>query len=146
MTLRIVGILAAVSITSTISASSFAQELSTEEAINALAVTLTEAGEKALEAIKEAIKLSPFSLPRHFKACEIGRQNDDLILAATSSQAIWDLSKRTVNKKSLHWCGIIRSLLDVAEFAEDTSVWISGAYLGFFEIPAKFCETSGKAP
>ena len=78
-----------------------------------------EAGEKALEAIKEAIKLSPFSLPRHFKACEIGRQNDDLILAATSSQAIWDLSKRTVNKKSLHWCGIIRSLLDVAEFAED---------------------------
>ena len=29
------------------------------------------------------------------------------------------MSKRTVNKKSLHWCGIIRSLLDVAEFAED---------------------------
>ena len=75
--------------------------------------------EKALEAIKEAIKLSPFSLPRHYKACEIGRQSNDLVLAATSSQAIWDLSKRTVNKTSLHWCGIIRSLLDVAESAED---------------------------
>lgn len=49
MTLRIVGTLAAASITATISATSFAQELSTEEAINALAVTvtLTEAGEKA---------------------------------------------------------------------------------------------------
>ncbi|KHT51062.1 transcriptional regulator [Alteromonas macleodii] len=79
----------------------------------------TTAGDKALDAIKEAIKLSPYSLPRHFKACEIGRQNDDLVLAASSSQAIWDLSKRTVHKTSLHWCGIIRSLLDVAEFADD---------------------------
>ena len=78
-----------------------------------------EAGEKALDSIKEAIKLSPFSLPRHFKACEIGRENDDLVLAANSSQAIWDLSKRTVHKKSLHWCGMIRSLLDVAESADD---------------------------
>lgn len=76
-------------------------------------------GEKALEAIKEAIKLSPYSLPRHFKACEIGRDNEDLLLAASSSLAIWDLSKRTVHKNSLHWCGIIRSYLDIAEFAED---------------------------
>ena len=87
--------------------------------ILAQAYQALEVGEKALEAIQEAIKLSPFSLPRHFKACEIGRQNNDLVLAATSSQAIWDLSKRTVNKTSLHWCGIIRSLLDVAECAED---------------------------
>ncbi|GFD68406.1 response regulator [Alteromonas sp. KUL106] len=77
------------------------------------------AGDKALEAIKEAIKLSPYSLPRHFKACEIGRENEDLLLAANSSLAIWDLSKRTVHKTSLHWCGIIRSYLDIAEFAED---------------------------
>ncbi|WP_394220302.1 response regulator [Alteromonas gracilis] len=78
-----------------------------------------DSGDKALEAIKEAIKLSPYSLPRHFKACEIGRINEDLVLAASSSQAIWDLSKRTVHKTSLHWCGIIRSLLDVAELADD---------------------------
>ncbi len=77
------------------------------------------AGDKALEAIKEAIKLSPYSLPRHFKACEIGREHEDLLLAANSSLAIWDLSKRTVHKTSLHWCGIIRSYLDIAEFAKD---------------------------
>ena len=77
------------------------------------------AGEEALDSIKEAIKLSPYSIPRHFKACEIGRQNGDLVLAANSSHAIWDLSKRTVHQTSLHWCGIIRSLLDVAEFADD---------------------------
>lgn len=76
-------------------------------------------GETALEAIKEAIKLSPFSLPRHFKACDIARANLDLVLAANSSQAIWDLSKRSVNQNSLHWCGIIRAMLDVAEFSED---------------------------
>lgn len=76
-------------------------------------------GENAIEAIKEAIKLSPFSLPRHFNACAIARANNDLLLAASSSQAIWDLSKRTVNQNSLHWCGIIRSLLDVAEFSDD---------------------------
>lgn len=78
-----------------------------------------DAGEKALDAIREAIKLSPFSLPRHYKACEIGRENDDLVLAANSSQAIWNLSKRTVHKASLHWCTMIRSLLDVAESADD---------------------------
>ncbi|AXT40364.1 response regulator [Alteromonas sp. BL110] len=78
-----------------------------------------DSGEKAVEAIKEAIKLSPFSLTRHFKACEIGRNNNDLVLAANSSQAIWDLSKRTVHKASLHWCGMIRSLLDVAESTDD---------------------------
>ena len=80
-----------------------------------------DAGEKALEAIREAIKLSPFSLPRHYKACEIGRENDDLVLAANSSLAIWNLSKRTVHKASLHWCTMIRSLLDVAESADDKS-------------------------
>ncbi|CAB9493991.1 MULTISPECIES: response regulator [Alteromonas] len=80
-----------------------------------------DAGEKALDAIREAIKLSPFSLPRHYKACEIGRENDDLVLAANSSQAIWNLSKRTVHKASLHWCTMIRSLLDVAESADDKS-------------------------
>ena len=42
-----------------------------------------------------------------------------MLLAANSSLAIWDLSKRTVHKTSLHWCGIIRSYLDIAEFAED---------------------------
>ncbi|MDO6565932.1 response regulator [Alteromonas sp. 1_MG-2023] len=76
-------------------------------------------GETAIAAIKEAIKLSPYSLPRHFSACSIGRNHNDFILASTSSMAIWDLSKRTVNQNSLHWCGVIRSLLDVAEYTDD---------------------------
>lgn len=76
-------------------------------------------GELAISAIRQAIKLSPFSLPRHFQACEIARNHDDYLLAAESSLAIWDLSKRTVHYDSLHWCGYIRSLLDVAEYTDD---------------------------
>ena len=76
-------------------------------------------GENAITAIKQAIKLSPFSLPRHFSACSIARNHNDYILASTSSLAIWDLSKRTVHQNSLHWCGFIRSLLDVAEYTDD---------------------------
>ena len=87
--------------------------------IMAEAYQALEAGDTAITTIKEAIKLSPYSLQRHVKACELGRLNDDLILAATSSQAIWDLSKKSVHKNSLYWCGIIRSLLDVAEHCED---------------------------
>lgn len=78
-------------------------------------------GELAINAVKEAIKLSPFSLSRHFQACAIARNYDDYLLAATSSLAIWDLSKRTVHYDSLHWCGYVRSLLDVAEYTDDKS-------------------------
>ena len=73
----------------------------------------------AIEDIKEAIRLSPFSLQRHIDACNIARETADFHLAAESSQAIWNLSKRSVYKNSLFWCGMIRSLLDVAEHTED---------------------------
>lgn len=78
-------------------------------------------GELAISAIKEAIKLSPFSLTRHFQACAIARNYNDYFLASASSLAIWDLSKRTAHYDSLHWCGYVRSLLDVAEYTDDKS-------------------------
>lgn len=78
--------------------------------------------EAAIAAIKQAIKISPFSLNRHFNACLIARGNDDYILASESSKAIWELSKRTIHQDSLHWCGFIRSLLDVAEYTDDKKV------------------------
>jgi len=76
-------------------------------------------GDVAVSAIEQAIKLSPYSLTRHLNACEIARSNDNFELAATSSLAIWELSKRTVNSNSLHWCGYVRSLLDVAQYTDD---------------------------
>ncbi|QJR82571.1 response regulator [Alteromonas pelagimontana] len=78
-----------------------------------------EAGEMALESIRHAIKLSPFSLSRHFTACSIARDNNDYALASESSHSIWHLSKRTVHQSIVYWCGYIRSILDVAEHAED---------------------------
>lgn len=76
-------------------------------------------GESAVESIKQAIKISPFSLPRHYTACNIARENDDFELASSSSLSIWNLSKHTVHQDVSQWCGYIRSILDVAEHAED---------------------------
>ncbi len=76
-------------------------------------------GEEAVTAIKQAIKLSPYSLHRHFTACTIARENDDFVLAQESSLSIWQLSKRTIHQDVAHWCSYIRSILDAAERAED---------------------------
>ncbi|GGW88329.1 response regulator [Alteromonas halophila] len=76
-------------------------------------------GDAAIAAIRQAIKLSPFSLPRHFVACSIARDNNDYVLASASSESIWKLSKHTVHQTPTHWCGYVRSLLDVAEFSDD---------------------------
>ncbi len=78
-----------------------------------------KSGEAAISAIKQAIKLSPYSLPRHFTACNIARDNSDFELASSSSEAIWKLSKHTVHHAPSHWCGFVRSLLDVAEYSDD---------------------------
>ncbi|AXR06535.1 response regulator [Salinimonas sediminis] len=76
-------------------------------------------GEAAIAAINQAIKLSPYSLPRYYSACDIARLNKDYMLASQACLAIWDLSKRTVHQNIAHWCGYIRSMLDVAEYTED---------------------------
>nr|WP_218311071.1 response regulator [Alteromonas antoniana] len=75
--------------------------------------------EEAVASIKSALKISPFSLPRHFAACQIAWNSNDYVLAAESSKSIWDLSKRTVHQDIAHWCGYIRSILDVAEHSEE---------------------------
>ncbi|MCW8092234.1 response regulator [Alteromonas sp. ASW11-130] len=76
-------------------------------------------GEQALSSIKQAIKLSPYSLQRHFTACAIARENEDFVLAQDSSLSIWQLSKRTIHQDIAHWCSYIRSILDAAEHAEE---------------------------
>lgn len=79
-------------------------------------------GEEALAAIGQAIKLSPYSLPRYVAACDIARSNDDFIFAHEACAAIWDLSRRTAHQDIAHWCSFIRSMLDVAEHADEKRV------------------------
>lgn len=78
-----------------------------------------ESHESAVSAIRTALKISPFSLPRHHAACQIAWHSKDYILAAESSKSIWDLTRHTVHQNIAHWCGYIRSILDVAEYSED---------------------------
>lgn len=73
---------------------------------------------EALKFILEALSLSPLSIDRHFRVCEIARENEDYELAMNSAKSIFELSQRSVHKNVNHMCGYVRSILDVAENAE----------------------------
>jgi len=76
---------------------------------------------EALKFIQEALSLSPLSINRHFRVCEIARENGDFELAMNSAKSIYELSQRSVHKNVNHMCGYVRSLLDLAEHAEDNN-------------------------
>jgi len=73
---------------------------------------------EALKFILEALSLSPLSIERHFRVCEIARENKDYALAMSSAKSIYELSQRSVHKNVNHMCGYVRSILDLAENAE----------------------------
>jgi CheY-like chemotaxis protein len=70
---------------------------------------------EALKYILEALALSPLSIDRHFRVCEIARENGNYELAMQSAKSIYELSQRSIHKNINHVCGFIRSVLDVAE-------------------------------
>jgi CheY-like chemotaxis protein len=73
---------------------------------------------EALKFILEALALSPLSIDRHFRVCEIARENEDYELAMNSAKSIFELSQRSVHKNVNHLCGYVRSILDMAENAD----------------------------
>lgn len=83
---------------------------------------LSNDGETALKTIRHAIKISPYSIPRHITACKIARKHRDFVLASESAQAIWQLSRKTMQQHAGIWCEYIRSILDVAEHADDKRI------------------------
>ena len=74
---------------------------------------------EALNYIRDALNLSPLSIERHYRVCEIARANQDYGTAMRSARAIWELSQRSVHKNVNHMCSYIRSILDAAEHSED---------------------------
>jgi DNA-binding response OmpR family regulator len=74
---------------------------------------------EALKFILEALSLSPLSIDRHFRVCEIARENGDFELAMNSAKSIFELSQRSVHKNVNHLCGYVRSIIDRAESADD---------------------------
>lgn len=73
----------------------------------------------ALKEIQQAVLIAPLSLERQFRAADIGRQSGNFEFAKDSCQAIWQMSKRSVHRDVAHLSNYIRSILDVAEHAED---------------------------
>lgn len=74
---------------------------------------------EALGYIQEALSLSPLSIERHYRVCDIARANGDFAAAMDSAKAIWELSQRSVHKNINHMCSYIRSILDAAEQADN---------------------------
>lgn len=77
---------------------------------------------EALKFILEALSLSPLSIERHFRVCEIARENEDFELAMNSAKSIYELSQRSVHKNVNHMCGYVRSILDAAEYADSKNL------------------------
>jgi DNA-binding response OmpR family regulator len=75
--------------------------------------------DEALKYIKDALSLSPLSIERHYTVCKIARVNKDYETAMHSSQAIFELSQRSVHRNVNHMCSYIRSILDAAEYADN---------------------------
>ncbi|MDP5031832.1 MAG: response regulator [Paraglaciecola sp.] len=69
--------------------------------------------------INHALKLSPFSISRHMKACAIARKAGNFEKIIAHSQSIWDCSKKSVHRDLAFLCDHVRSYLEVAEQLED---------------------------
>lgn len=102
---------------------------------------------EAQKFIQEALTLSPLSIDRHFKVCEIARENANYELAMHSAKSIFELSQRSVHKNINHMCGYIRSILDLAENAEtknEQNKYLQESFLALQK--AKIDETTKTQP
>ncbi|MDF2177673.1 response regulator [Aliiglaciecola sp. CAU 1673] len=75
--------------------------------------------DEALQHIKAALNIAPFSLNRQYLGCEIARLAGDFEMAKNCCQAILEQSKKSVHRSISHLCNYIRSILDAADRAED---------------------------
>jgi CheY-like chemotaxis protein len=70
--------------------------------------------------INTALRLSPFSIERQFKACIYARKNENYEKIIGLTQSIWEYSKKSVNRDLSHLCAHVRSYLEVAQHTSDT--------------------------
>ena len=70
-------------------------------------------------AISTALRLSPYSLERQFKACTYARENANFDKIINLTHNIWEYSKKSVNRNLIHLCAHVRSYLEVAEHTND---------------------------
>ena len=104
--------------------SAITSSINNVEAYDIIANAYLQSNKKpeALKFILEALALSPLSIDRHFRVCEIARENEDYELAMNSAKSIFELSQRSVHKNVNHLCGYVRSILDVAEHTESKNI------------------------
>ncbi|BDX06760.1 response regulator [Planctobacterium marinum] len=73
----------------------------------------------AMAQIRLALDLSPFSMERQYMGASIGRINKDYEFAKQCCKELFEQSKRSVHRDLIHMCNFVRSIVDIAENAED---------------------------
>lgn len=73
----------------------------------------------AMAQIRLALDLSPFSMERQYLGATIGRINKDYEFAKQCCKELFEQSKRSVHRDLVHMCNFVRSIVDIAENAED---------------------------
>ena len=73
-------------------------------------------------AIDTALRLSPFSIERLFKACTYARKNENYEKIIGLTQNIWECSKKSVYRNLSYLCAHVRSYLEVAQHTSDNKV------------------------
>lgn len=76
----------------------------------------------ALAQVRLAIDISPYSMERQYLGAAIGRLNNDFEFAKQCCKELFEQSKRSVHRNLVHMCNFVRSIVDVAEHADDKGV------------------------
>ncbi|MCC2604231.1 response regulator [Planctobacterium marinum] len=73
----------------------------------------------AMAQIRLALDMSPYSINRQYLGAAIGRINQDYEFAKQCCKELFEQSKRSVHRDLAHMCNFVRSIIDVAENADD---------------------------
>ncbi|MFC6440010.1 response regulator [Bowmanella sp. JS7-9] len=74
----------------------------------------TEKLQEACDEVKEAIRIAPHSIERHYLGCEIAQANGDYDFAKQCCLSILEQTRFSIHRSVSHLCNYVRSLLEQA--------------------------------
>ncbi|MER2491461.1 response regulator [Catenovulum sediminis] len=75
----------------------------------------------SLEMAIKAVELSPYSIERQYRLCEVAQKCDMHEIVKDACKSILDMSRKSINQDDIHLLNYIRSVINAAEHTEDKS-------------------------